>query len=158
VQAADLEQLADIDAQVVAAQTQMAALHPSSPFATLTTVPGWGIVRASNYGAAVGDPGRWPGPRQLYRASGLYPSEYELAGRRRDGSISRESSVELRRALIDLGVGLWLNDPAAKRYGHTLRERGKKGGVIACAMAHRANRIAYALVRDHTGYDPDRWT
>jgi transposase len=158
VLAADLELLADLDAQVVAAETQMAALLPSSPFATLTTVPGWGIVRAGNYGAAVGDPGRWPGPRQLYRASGLSPSQYESAGRRRDGSISREGSVELRRALIDLGVGLWLNDTSAQRYGRTLRERGKKGGVIACAMAHRANRIAYALVRDQAGYDPARWT
>lgn len=158
VLAADLALLADLDAQVTSAETQMAALLPRSPFATLTTVRGWGIVRAGNYGAAVGDPARWPGPRQLYRASGLSPSQYESAGRRRDGTISREGSVELRRALIDLGVGLWLNDPAAKRYGQALRERGKKGGVIACAMAHRANRIAFALVRDQASYDPARWT
>jgi transposase len=75
----------------------------------------------------------------------------------RDGTISREGSVELRRALIDLGIGLWLSDPAAKRYGQALRARGKKGGVITCAMAHRANKIAYALVRDQTGYQPARW-
>ena len=61
------------------------------------------------------------------------------------------------RALIDLGIGLWLTDPAAKGYGAQLRARGKKGGVIGCAMAHRANKIAYALVRDQTGYDPARW-
>ena len=59
--------------------------------------------------------------------------------------------MELRRALIDLGVGLWLNDPAAKVYGTTLRDRGKKGLVIACAMAHRANQIAFA-----TGPRPER--
>jgi hypothetical protein len=72
--------------------------------------------------------------------------------------ISREGSVELRRALIGLGVGLWLNDPAAKAHGSRLRARGKKGLVIACAMAHRANPIAFALVRDQAGYDPSRWT
>ena len=83
--------------------------------------------------------------------------QYESAGHRRDGGISREGSVELRRALIDLGIGLWHTEPAAKRYGQTLRARGKKGGVICCAMAHRANKIAYALVRDQTGYDPNRW-
>jgi transposase len=38
-----------------------------------------------------------------------------------------------------------------------LRARGKKGGVIACAMAHLANKIAYARIRDHPGYDPTRW-
>ena len=154
---ADLALLADLDAQVAAAEAAMAGLLPSSPFATLTSVPGWGVVRASKYGAAVGDPHRWPGHRQLYRASGLSPMQYESAGKRRDGSISREGSAELRRALIDLGIGLWLNDPAAKTYGQSMRARGKNGGVIACAMANRANRIAFALVRDHTHYDRSRW-
>ena len=28
--------------------------------------------------------------------------------------------------------------------------------MIGCAMANRANRIAFALVRDQTGYDPGR--
>jgi hypothetical protein len=69
----------------------------------------------------------------------------------------REGSVQLRRALIDLGIGKWRGDPAARRYGQQLRARGKKGGVIGCAMANRANRIAYALVRDQSGYQPSRW-
>lgn len=105
VLAADLELLTDLDAQVQDAADQLARLVPLSPFAPLLTVRGWGAVRAGNYGAAVGDPGRWPGYPQLYRASGLSPMRYESAGRRRDGGISREGSVELRRALIDLGSG-----------------------------------------------------
>ena len=52
--------------------------------------------------------------------------QYESAGKRRDGRISREGSVELRRALIDLGIGLWLNDPAAKAYGASMRERARR--------------------------------
>ena len=83
--------------------------------------------------------------------------QYESAGKRRDGAISREGNVALRRALIDLGIGLWLNEPAAKTYAAGLRARGKKGGVIACALANRANRIAYAMVRDQSCYDPDCW-
>jgi transposase len=157
VLAADLTLLADLDRQVVAAEAELARLLPHSPFRTLTSVPGWGVVRAGSYGAAVGDPARWPGPRQLYRASGLSPTQYESAGRRRDGSISREGNVALRRALIELGIGLWLTDPASKTYAAGLRARGTRGGIIACALAHRANRIAYALVRDQTSYDPTRW-
>ena len=153
----DLVLLACLDAQIAAAEARLARLLPDTPFAPLTTVPGWGTVRAANYGAAVGDFDRWPGARQLYRASGLSPAQYESAGKRRDGGISREGSVQLRRALIDLGIGLWRADPAARGYGQQLRARGKKGGVIGCAMAHRANKIAYALVRDQSGYDPGRW-
>jgi transposase len=135
VLADDLGLLAELDGQIGAAEAEIAKLLPDTPFAVLLTVPGWGTIRAGNYGAAVGDPGRWPGARQLYRASGLSPAQYESAGKRRDGSISREGSVQLRRALIDLGIGLWRSDPAARRYGQQLRARGKKGGVIGCAMA-----------------------
>jgi transposase len=155
--AEDLALMKVLDEQVAAVEDQLAGILPNSPFAILTSVPGWGLVRASAYGAAVGDPDRWPGPRQIYRASGLSPMQYESAGKRRDGAISREGNVTLRRALIDLGIGLWLNEPAAKTYAAGLRERGKNGGIIACALANRANRIAYALVRDQATYDPTRW-
>jgi transposase len=154
----DLHLLQVLDRQVAAAEEELGALLPMTPFAVMTTVPGWGTVRASGYGAAIGDPARWPGPAQIYRASGLSPMQYESAGKRRDGRISREGSVTLRRALVDLGIGLWLNEPAAKAYAAGLRARGKKGGVITCAVAHRANRIAYALVRDQHPYDTTRWT
>jgi transposase len=158
VLASDMALLADLSSRIADAETELARLLPLSPFSTLTSVPGWGVVRVSNYAAALGDPTRWPGPRQIYRASGLSPMQYESAGKRRDGSISREGSVALRRALIDLGIGLWLTEPSAKSYAHGLKDRGKRGGVIACALAHRANRVAHALVRDHAVYDPARWT
>jgi transposase len=158
VLASDVALLAELSSRIVHAETELARLLPLSPFSTLTSVPGWGVVRVSNYAAALGDPARWPGPKQIYRASGLSPMQYESAGKRRDGSISREGSVALRRALIDLGIGLWLTEPAAKSYAHGLKDRGKRGGVIACALAHRANRIAHALVRDHAVYNPARWT
>ena len=158
VLAADLALLSDLDSQIDAATAELARLVPVSPFAPLLTVKGWGAVRAGNYGGALGDPTRFTSSRQVYRSAGLNPIQYESAGKRRDSVISREGSVELRRALIALGIGLWLSDPAANQHAATLRARGKKGLVIACAMAHRANRIAFALVRDQSPYDPARWT
>jgi transposase len=158
VLASDVCLLTDLDSRIEQAEAELAGLLPVSPFSTLTSVPGWGVVRVANYAAALGDPARWPGPRQVYRASGLSPMQYESAHKRRDGSISREGSVALRRALIDLGIGLWLTEPAAKTYARGLKDRGKRGGVIACALAHRGTRIAHALVRDHAVYDPARWT
>lgn len=157
VMAADLALLTELTTQICAAEAEFARLLPMSPFATLTTTPGWGVVRACNYGGALGDPHRWPGPSQIYRASGLSPAQYESAGKRRDGSISREGSVALRRALVDLGMGLWFNDPPSRAYAAALKAKGKKGGVIACALANRATRIAYAMVRDQAAYDSARW-
>lgn len=84
---------------------------------------------------------------------------YESAGKRVDGVISREGSVELPRgALLELGKGLWLSDPVTKSVAADLKARGKAAGIIACALANRANRIAFAMVRDQTPYDADRWS
>ncbi len=66
--------------------------------------------------------------------------------------------MHLRRALIELGIGLWQRDPASRAYAQGLRERGKPGGVIACALAHRANKIAFAMVGHQSPFDPTRWS
>ena len=47
-------------------------------------------------------------------------------------------------------MGPWLNDPAANAYAAGAR-KGNMGGVFA--LVHRANNIAYALVRDQNTYD-----
>ena len=92
VLADDLGLLADLDAQIAAAEAHMARLLPDTPFAPLTTVPGWGTIRAGNYGAAVGDPQSVAGASQIYRASGLSPAQYESAGKRRDGTITGKAA------------------------------------------------------------------
>ena len=76
---ADLALLALHDEQVAAAEAAMAAAIPATVFAPLISVPGWATVRVGNYGAAVGNPARWPSHAQLYRAAGLSPAQYESA-------------------------------------------------------------------------------
>jgi transposase len=121
VLATDLALLADLDAQIADADTRIAALLPATEYAVLTSVPAWGLIRVGAYAAALGPFRRWPAAAKIYRAAGLTPTQYESAGKRRDGRISREGSVPLRRALLDLGVGLWHQDhapaPTRRRYG-----------------------------------------
>jgi transposase len=156
VLAEDLGLLEALDEQVAMAEQRLGVLVARTPFAVLTTTPGWSTVRAAGYAAAVGERARWPSYRQVYRASGLPPVVDASAGQRRDGAISREGSVALRRALLGLGVGLWRHDLPARAWAAQLRARGKAKGVIATALANRAGRIAFAMVRDQTAYQPDR--
>ena len=156
--AADLQLLQRLEAHAADAADRMAQLLPATPFGILTTTPGWAVVRAGRYGAAVGDPDRWPTCRQVYRASGLTPKTYESTDTRYDGQICREGSVELRGALHELGMGLWLNEPTSRARAAALKARGKPAGIIACAMANRANKITFAMVRDQTPFDPRRWS
>lgn len=65
-------------------------------------------------GGALGDPTLFDNPRQVYRTAGLNPRQYESAGKRRDSVISREGSVELRRAQT-LGTCMILDTAPPKR-------------------------------------------
>lgn len=54
--AADLALLATLERQVAHAEAELARLLPTTAFAVVTTTPGWSLVRAACYGAAVGGP------------------------------------------------------------------------------------------------------
>jgi transposase len=154
----DVDLLEQLDRQIARCESQLATLLPDTPAGILTTIPYVSVVRASNYGAALGDPGRFRTAAQVYRSSGLVPKLYESAGRRRASThISREGSVDLRQAILELGIALRNGHQPTARYARELEARGKPGGVVNCALGRRANRIAFAMVRDQAPFDPSRW-
>ena len=156
--AADVALLDALDREINRAEASLAGVLASTPAGVLTSLPGIGIVRASAYGAAIGDPDRFPNAAAAYRASGLVPAEYSSAGRSRGGQhISREGSVELRTAIVELGRGLAGHDPDFAAYRRRLRSSGKRPMVAAIAAGHRAHRLAFAMLRSQEPYDPNRW-
>jgi len=158
VLASDVALLASLDREIASTEQALAEVLPRTPAAVLITMPRVAVVRASCYGAALGDPNRFANPGQVYRLSGLVPKLYESAGRRRAGTrICREGKVELREAILELGMALRQGHPDFARYARELEARGKRPGVVACALGHRANRVAFAMVRHQVPFDPDRW-
>jgi transposase len=155
---ADVVLLDAVDAEISRAEQALAGVLEATPAGVLTSLPGVGVVRASAYGAGIGDPWRFPNAGAAYRASGLVPSEYSSAGRARGGQgISREGSVELRSAIIELGRGLAGHDEDFAAYKRRLISSGKRPMVAAVAVGHRAHRLAFAMLRSQEPYDPDRW-
>jgi len=155
---ADMELLAKLDQEVLETEEQLAEILPETPADILTTLPRVSVVRASNYGGAVGDITRFRHAGQVYRLSGLVPRRYESAGKIwTTTKISREGKVELREAILELGKALRQGHPNFARYADSLKSRGKPGGVIQCAIGQRANRLAFAMMRDQTPFDPFRW-
>jgi transposase len=145
-----------LNSQIELAEQHLTAVLSDTPAAVLTSLPGVGVVRASNYGAALGDPARFLNADQAYRASGLVPASYESAGRARGGQgISREGNAELRTAIIELGRGLAQRDPDFARYKATVSGR-MKPLMAAIAVGHRAHRLAFALMRSGQPYDTAR--
>jgi transposase len=156
--AADVGLLQRLDSEITWAEDELAEVLPRTPARILTSLPLVAVVRASNYGGAVGDVTRFTNAAQVYRLSGLVPRLYESAGKKRSGAhISREGKVELREAIIELGKALRQGHPDFARYAHDLLSRGKHKGVVRCALGQRANRLAFAMMRDQRPFDPTRW-
>jgi transposase len=146
-----LGELADCD-------EHLARLLPHTPAAVLTSIPGVGVLTASYYGAALGDVTRFANAGAAYRYSGLAPTSYESAGRRAATvRISKVGSVELRQAMIALGTSIALHHPDFAAYKRRLRQAGKRPMVATIAVAHRAHRLAFAIIRSQRPYDPATW-
>jgi transposase len=160
VLSADVCLLERLEAELARAEAALAEILPQTPAAILTSLPGTGVIRASAYGAGIGDPYRFPNAAAAYRASGLVPTQYESAGRRRRRGqhISREGAVILREAIIELGKGLTGHDPDFAAYRRRLIQvEHKTGAVAAVAAGRRAHRLAFAMIRSQQPYDPLRW-
>ena len=156
--AADVRLLSRLDLEISWTEGELAEVLPRTPAHILTTLPLVATVRASNYGGAVGDVSRFRNAGQVFRLSGLVPKLYESAGKTRGGArISREGKVELREAIIDLGEALRQGHPDFARYASDMFSRGKHKGVVRCALGQRANRVAFAMMRDQQPFDPARW-
>lgn len=152
---ADLEVLDLLNAQVTQAEQHLAAVLPDTPAGVLLSLPGVGVVRASNYGAAVGDPARFGNADQAYRASGLVPATYASAGlaRRGQGISARATPACGRRSSSSVaGSRSVIPTPPA-----TAGVAGRmKPLQAAIAVGHRAHRLAFALIRNGELYDPAR--
>jgi transposase len=137
---------------------RLAQLLPDTPAGILLSIPGVGVLTASYYGAALGDPARFADAGAAYRYSGLTPTSYESAGRRAAKvKISKVGSVELRRAIIALGAAVALHHPDFAAYKRRLIDTGKKPMIAVVAVAHRTHRLAFAMLRSQQPYNPTRW-
>lgn len=158
VLAADIVLLETVQTEVERAEEILGEILDQTPAGVLSSLPGIGVVRASNYGAALGDPHRFANAAAAYRFSGLVPTDYESAGRRPGQHISREGSTELREAIIELGRGLASHQPDFGAYKKQKLAEGKKPSVAGVAVGRGAHPLCFAMIRDQTRYDPDRWT
>lgn len=153
--AADVAMFLTVEAEVLRCERELAALIASTPAGVLTSLPGVGVVRASAYGAAIGDHTRFTNADTAYAFAGLSPASYESAGRARPGlGITKSGSVTLRQAILELGKGMGMHHPDFADYRTRLISRGKPRPIAAVAVAHRAHRVAFALMRDGVVFDP----
>ena len=147
--------MAELDAEI-------ATIVEEEPAAQrLQQLRGVGPITATALVAAVGDGAQFANGRQMSAALGLTPRQHSSGGKDRLLGISKRGDSYLRTLLIhgaraairtakhkEDRLSQWVIALVARRHPH----------VAAAALANQTARIAWAMLRNGTDYQPDRVT
>lgn len=144
------EQLRALQIRIAAVDKQMLTWFRQSELAQrIETIPGIGIVGASAFAAAVGDPHQFKSGRQFAAWIGLTPRQNSSGGKDKLGRISKMGNRHLRRLLI---IGMTARIHWARRKPETaspwLRDLidRKPARVVSVALANKAARTVWAIM------------
>ena len=121
----------------------------------LQTIPGVGPIVSLTTLAVFSSVDRFPSAKHVASYAGLVPSTHQSGDRDRHGHITKRGSRELRAMLCEAAHHARRADHPLNPYFATLcARRGYKLATVA--VAHRLCRIAFAMLRHRTNFDPRR--
>jgi transposase len=121
----------------------------------LQTIPGVGPIVAGTIVATLADVTRFPSAKHVGSYAGLVPTTHQSGATDRHGHITKRGARELRAMLCEAAQhAARPTHPLNAFYAPLCARHGRKRAIIA--IAHRLVRIAFALLRDGTDFDPTR--
>jgi len=121
----------------------------------LQTIPGVGAIVAATIVGSLADIRRFPSAKHVGSYAGLVPTTHQSGPRDHHGHITKRGARELRAMLCEAAQhAARPTHPLYPFYAPLCMRHGRKRAIIA--LAHRLARIAYAMLRDHRDFDPDR--
>jgi transposase len=156
------QDLKALDDRVSELDREISAIVRDDPAAKrLQQLRGVGPIIASALVAAVGDARQFANGRQMAASLGLTPAQHSSGGKERRLGISKRGDRYLRSVLIHGAravirtaknkndrLSLWVTGLAVRRHPN----------VAAVALANKTARIAWAMLRNGTEYQPDLMT
>ncbi|HEY9679659.1 MAG TPA: IS110 family transposase [Drouetiella sp.] len=119
------------------------------------SVIGVGQVLAATFVGELGSIDRFGRARDVEIFCGVTPRVLEsgtsVRGRNR---ISKKGNSRLRRALFMAALSAMRHNPQLSEFAKRLKENGKAGKVIVCAVARKLLRTMFAIARSGQLYDP----
>lgn len=152
------EDLRGLDDRVAALDDRIAQMVHDDPVAQrLLILRGVGPLTASALAGALGDGQAFAKGRDFAASLGLTPRQHSTGGKARLLGISKRGDSYLRKLLVhgaravlrhapgrDDGLSQWLNALVQRKHPN----------VVSVALANKTARIAWAIVRHETDYDP----
>jgi transposase len=122
----------------------------------LMTVPGIGPITASVLASEMGDGKQYRCGRDFAAALGLVPRQYSTGGRNNLLGISKRGDKNLRRLLVQ-GARAYMQR-LARQTGQlaswvSVMLTRRHSNVVACALANKLARIAWAIAAHHTIFE-----
>jgi transposase len=151
-----------LDARVAELDNEIAAIAQSEPAAIrLQQLRGVGPITATALVATIGDASQFANGRQLAASLGLTPRQHSSGGKDRLLGISKRGDSYLRTLLVH-GARSTLRTAKSKedrlsQWVVRLAERSHHN-VAAIALANKTARMAWAMLRHDTDYQPERAT
>jgi len=151
-----------LDTRVGELDREIALIAQADPMAKrLQQLRGVGPIIATALVAAVGNGEQFANGRQMSAAFGLTPRQDSSGGKERLLGISKRGDAYLRTLLIhgarsvirtskgkDDRLSQWVTRLAQRRHPN----------IAAAALANKTTRMAWAMLRNGTDYEPDRIT
>lgn len=146
-----------LDEQITAIEKELTSqLAEDDLGQRLMSVPGIGPITASVLASEVGDGKQYRCGRDFAAALGLVPRQYSTGGRNNLLGISKRGDKNLRRLLVQCARSYMQrlerqSGPLARWVAALLTRR--HSNVVACALANKLARIAWAIAAHHTSFE-----
>ncbi|MGB7297856.1 MAG: IS110 family transposase [Burkholderiaceae bacterium] len=153
------EDLLRLDERVATLDADIALIAKSDPMAKrLQQLRGVGPLISTALVASVGTGEQYAKGRQMAAALGLTPKQHSSGGKDRLMGISKRGDAYLRSLLIHgARATIWHaknKDDPLSRWVMDISKR-RHPNVAAVALANKTVRMAWAMMRNETDYDPD---
>lgn len=135
------------DAQIDAAEREMAGVLAKTPYILLLSVTGINVVSAGRLAGEAGPIEHYASARAITGRAGLYPSRYQSDEvDHADGSLVRQSNRKLRGAALMVAENLIRCHPYYRGLSALWEARKIDPRDRHCRIANRALRMVYQLV------------
>jgi len=135
--------------------------HKDPTVRRLCTAPGVGPVTAASFVATIDTAERFQGAHQVEAYLGLVPRELSSGEKQRKGHITKAGNRRTRCLLVEAAWALLRTQrpgvaPLRDWTEQLAGRRGKRVAVVA--LARKLAGILYAMMRDETEFEDERWT
>lgn len=147
------EQIDDVDRDLTS------QLREDENAARLLSIPGIGPITASLLASEVGNVAQFAGGRNFAASIGLVPRQHSTGGHSVLCGISKRGDKHLRHLLVQGARAVMQRvNKRTDRLGEWIRSMltRRHANVVACAVANKLARIAWAVLTKHQPYDASR--